>query len=161
MLQNKRPVKIAFILIASVCFASYSPCCQAEPSAVSSERKCIPQLIDSYCKDITERLKHLPNLNQDDFFNELIRFLAWVHHRFLWIHPFRDYNGRIARLLTNVNLLNLDLPPLELRIETKAGRDKYVKALKNADQGDYSKLEELIKAAIEETSEELIKFKEK
>jgi len=121
----------------------------------------VPQLIDSYCKDLTERLKYLSNFNRDNFFNELIRFLAWVHHRFLWIHPFKDYNGRIARLLTNIVLLNLDLPPVELKVETKDGREKYVKALKNADEGSYSKLENLIEAAIEETNEELIKFKEK
>lgn len=121
----------------------------------------VPQFIDNYCKNLAERLKHLPESNQDDFFYELIRYLAWVHHRFLWIHPFKDYNGRIARLLTNVILLNLDLPPVELKIETKTTREKYVEALKNADKGNYSKLEDLIKAAIEETSEELLKFEEK
>jgi len=121
----------------------------------------VPELVNNYCKDLAERLKHLPDPNQDDFFNELIRLLTWVHHRFLWIHPFKDYNGRIARLLTNVTLLNLDLPPIELKVETKTGREKYVKALKNADKGDCSKLENLIKTAIEETSEELLKFKEK
>jgi Fic family protein len=120
-----------------------------------------PQLMDNYCKDVNERLKHLPTLDESNFLDELICFLAWVHHRFLWIHPFKDYNGRIARLLTNIVLLNLDLPPIELKVETKAGREKYVKALKNADKGSYSKLENLIEAAIEETNEELIKFKEK
>lgn len=121
----------------------------------------IPELIDNYCKDLAERLKYLPKLDQANFFDELTHFLAWVHHRFLWIHPFKDYNGRIARLLTNIVLLNLDLPPIELKVETEIGREKYVKALKNADEGNCSKLEDLIKAAIEETSEELLKFKEK
>ena len=67
MLQEKRPLKIAFILIATVCFASYSPFCQAEPSAVSSQRKCLPQLIDSVKTEVEslriqlhriEELKH-------------------------------------------------------------------------------------------------------
>jgi Fic family protein len=121
----------------------------------------VPQLIDNYCKDLTERLRYLPTLNKVNFLEELIHFLAWAHHRFLWIHPFKDYNGRIARLLTNIILLNLDLPPIELKVETKVGRERYIKALKNADKGNFSNLETLIEEAIEEISDELMKFKEK
>lgn len=121
----------------------------------------LPQLMDNYCKNLKERLKHLPTLDQSTFLKKLVRFLAWVHHRFLWIHPFKDYNGRIARLLNNAIFLNLDLPPIELKVETKVGRYKYVEALKNADNGNYSNLERLIREAIEETSKELIKLREK
>jgi len=116
----------------------------------------LPQLMENYCRDIEERLEHLPNIDKGNFLEELVHFLAWLHHRFLWIHPFKDYNGRIARLLTNVILLNLDLPPIELEVETKTGRKKYIQALKNADNGDHSSLEKLIRDAIEETTEELI-----
>lgn len=115
----------------------------------------VTQFMDSYCKDLAERLKHLPSLNQADFLEELVRFLAWAHHRFLWIHPFKDYNGRIGRLLINIILFNLDLPPIEFKVETKVGRRKYVEALKNADNGNYLNLEKLIRKAIEETTEEL------
>lgn len=118
-------------------------------------------LMENYCKDMEERLKHLPTLDQPGFLKELIRFLAWTHHKFLWIHPFKDYNGRIARLLTNVILFNLNLPPIELKVETKAGRDGYVEALKNADEDDYLKLEKIIKQAIEETTQDLVKLREK
>lgn len=104
---------------------------------------------------MTERLKHLPTLDQADFLEELIHFLAWIHHRFLWIHPFKDYNGRIGRLLINAVLLNLNLPPIELKVETKAGRKKYIHALKNADEGNYSSLEAIIRKAIEETTADL------
>ena len=121
----------------------------------------IPQFMDSYCKDLTERLKHLPTLNQADFLEELVRFLAWAHHRFLWIHPFKGYNGRIARLLINIILLNLDLPPVELKVETKIGRKNYVQALKNADEGNLSELEKLIRDAIEETTKELRLYEKK
>lgn len=121
----------------------------------------VPQYMDDYCKDIRERLKHLPVLDKSNFLDELVGFLAWTHHRFLWIHPFTDYNGRIARLLLNVILLNLNLPPIELKVETKAGRAKYIEALKNADNGDYLSLEKLIKKALEETISELQLYKEK
>lgn len=115
----------------------------------------VSQLMNSYCKDLEERKRHLPFLDQANFLKELVCFLAWAHHRFLWIHPFKDYNGRIGRLLINVILLNLDLPPIELKVETKAGRKKYIQALKNADQGNLSELEKLIHDAIQETTKEL------
>lgn len=121
----------------------------------------LSQLMDNYCKDLAERLKHLPTLDQTDFLEELVRFLAWAHHRFLWIHPFKDYNGRIGRLLINIILLNLDLPPIEPKVETKSGRRKYVQALKNADDGNYSNLEKIIREAFEETTGELSVYDEK
>ena len=115
----------------------------------------LPQFMVDFCQDLKERLKYLPAFNQPDFVKELINLLAWTHHRFLWIHPFKDYNGRIARLLINVILLNLNLPPIELKVETKNGRKRYVAALKQADAGDNSALTKLIHEAIEETSREI------
>ena len=103
----------------------------------------------------------MTTLDQSDFLEELVYFLAWAHHRFLWIHPFKDYNGRIGRLLTNIIFLNLNLPPIELKVETKTGRKKYIQALKNADGGNYSNLEKLIKEAIEETIEDLAVYEKK
>jgi len=115
----------------------------------------IPELMENYCQDIRTRLKHLPTINNVGFLDELVEFLAWIHHKFLWIHPFQDYNGRIGRLLISVVLLNLDLLPVELKVETKQGRRKYVQALREADSGDYTKLEKIIKLAIEESIKEL------
>lgn len=121
----------------------------------------LPEFMENYCKDLGERSKHLPTLNEANFLEELVHFLAWIHHRFLWIHPFVDYNGRIGRLLINIILLNLDLPPIELKVETKAGRKRYIRALKNADNGDLSGLENLILEAIEETTENLAVYEKK
>ena len=115
----------------------------------------LPQLMTGYCRDIKERLKYLPKLDEPNFLNNLVEFLAWLQHRFLWIHPFQDYNGRIARLLTNVMLLNLNLPPIELKVETKQGRKVYIEALQSADNGDYQKLEKLIESALKESIREL------
>ncbi|MBU4422097.1 Fic family protein [Patescibacteria group bacterium] len=113
----------------------------------------VPQLIEDMCRDINKRIKHLPPIDDDNFINELTGFLAWAHHRFLWIHPFLDYNGRIGRLLMNILLLNLKLPPIELKAETKTGRKKYIDALKRADDGNHRDLEKIIQAALQETGE--------
>ena len=86
---------------------------------------------------------------------EIISLLAWFQHRFVWIHPFRDYNGRVARLLTNLLLLNLGLPIAPIKAETRSDRDKYVEAMKKADENDYSKLEELISNALTQSLEKV------
>lgn len=62
--------------------------------------------------------------------------LAWVagaHQRFARIHPFAKGNGRAVRLLTNLLLARLDLPPFAVR-----GRvaDRYLAALRRADSRD-------------------------
>lgn len=38
---------------------------------------------------------------------EAILAAAAMHHRLLWIHPFLDGNGRVARLASHAHLLNL------------------------------------------------------
>lgn len=115
----------------------------------------VPQLINEFAKDLQIRIKHLPKIENEKFLDELIALLAWSHHKFLWIHPFQDYNGRIGRLLNNVILLNINLPPIELKVETTATRKKYIEALQLADSYDYRKLEKIIKSAIKESIEEL------
>ena len=93
--------------------------------------------------------------NEEVFLSELISLLAWFQHRFVWIHLFRDYNGIVARLFTNLLLLNLGFPILTIRAETGKDRDKYVKAMKAADNYDLSKLEALIAEALQKSLEEV------
>lgn len=62
----------------------------------------IPELVRNLCDDLEERLKHIPSTsNEELFLTEAISLLAWFQHHFVWIHPFKDYNGRVARLATN------------------------------------------------------------
>ena len=99
-----------------------------------------------------------PNaLKIDGYINELI---DWVntsdldiiikstifHHRFVWIHPFFDGNGRTVRLLFNLLLMKEGFPPA---IILKNDRKKYYDALNFANNGNYSKLALLILQALE------------
>lgn len=114
----------------------------------------IHELIKNLCDDLEERLKYIPSLeHEEQFLAEVISLLAWFQHRFVWIHPFKDYNGRVARLLTNLLALNFGLPVLEIKAETGADRQRYIKAMKAADQHDYSKLEKLLVGALKESLE--------
>lgn len=108
----------------------------------------VPMLMKNYCDDCVVRLKQYNDIDQLDFLPKLIEDLAWIHHRFLWIHPFKDYNGRIRRSLVNVVLLNLNLPPIEFKVETVVARKHYIQALQRADEGEYKPLEKLIYQAI-------------
>src|SRR3989338_4570633 len=67
----------------------------------------VPQLMRDLCDDLRVRIAHLPDIDNEQFLESLIELLAWAHHRFLWVHPFADYNGRIGRLFINIILLNL------------------------------------------------------
>lgn len=71
---------------------------------------------------------------------------AVFHHRFVWIHPFFDGNGRTARLLSNLLLMKEGFPPA---IILKNDRKKYYDALNKANQGDYGKLALLFLQALE------------
>ncbi|MBU0978728.1 MAG: Fic family protein [Patescibacteria group bacterium] len=107
----------------------------------------IPALTTNLCADLEERLKHLDRSNIDD----VIELLAWFQHRFVWIHPFQDYNGRLARMLTTFLLLQLGLPPIEIQADSKQDRENYLQAMYSADDGNYKKLESLIKQALDES----------
>jgi Fic family protein len=57
-----------------------------------------------------------------------------AHEKFVFIHPFIDGNGRIARLLTSVLLMQKGYPPLLI---LKTERQKYIRTLETAHQGNY------------------------
>jgi len=64
-----------------------------------------------------------------------------LHHGITKIHPFKDWNGRIARLMLNVALMKTGcLPVLIARSE----RRTYYESLEAADQGDISSLASFI-----------------
>ncbi len=66
---------------------------------------------------------------------------AWLHHRFTQIHPFQDGNGRVARALASLVLVQAGLFPL---VVTRDEKVKYVEALEAADLGDLTLLVQLI-----------------
>ncbi|MFZ5877496.1 MAG: Fic family protein [Nitrospirota bacterium] len=68
----------------------------------------VPGAMRLFCDDLTERLRHLAPLESKA--GSLAELLAWVDWRFQWIHPFRDFNGRIGRALLAALLYKLSLP---------------------------------------------------
>ncbi len=66
---------------------------------------------------------------------------AWLHHRFTQIHPFQDGNGRVARALTSLVLVQAGLFPL---VVTRDDRIEYIDALEAADAEHLKPLVNLI-----------------
>ena len=94
--------------------------------------------IDDYITELTDWT------NTSDM--NIVLKSAIFHHRFVWIHPFFDGNGRTARLLFNLLLMKEGFPPA---IILKNDRKKYYDALNFANNGNYSKLVLLILQALE------------
>ena len=66
---------------------------------------------------------------------------AWTHFTFVQIHPFQDGNGRIARLLTSLVLIQGGLFPFALE---RSQRPQYIEALEAADDGNYQPLLDML-----------------
>jgi hypothetical protein len=72
-------------------------------------------------------------------------FVAGIHARFEQIHPFRDGNGRVGRLATNLLLVRHGYPPAVIY---KRNRTRYLNALRRADRGDAGPLAEIFARAV-------------
>jgi Fic family protein len=75
-----------------------------------------------------------------------VELAAMLHHKFVHIHPFFDGNGRTARLVMNVLLLQKGYP---LVIIQKVDRKRYYRVLQEADGENYKPLVEFISKAVE------------
>lgn len=88
-------------------------------------------------------------LNRKEEENDEIKTVeaaARLHHRLVFIHPFTDGNGRLARLLTNLKLMRAGFPPIILR---KAERKSYYDALEKADKGNMQPFTTMIARDVE------------
>ena len=95
-------------------------------------------------------IKNLSGLKTD---NHPVVYAAKLHKEFVFIHPFVDGNGRVARLLMNVALMQAGyiiavIPPLK--------RSEYISALEKAHKNDADFIE-LIASCVYETQKDLLR----
>jgi Fic-DOC domain mobile mystery protein B len=75
-----------------------------------------------------------------------------LHHRSVHVHPFKNGNGRWARLLANIWLARHGSPIVawpDVSQDGSSVRDEYIEAIKAADAGTFGPLAELHKSFME------------
>ena len=84
---------------------------------------------------------------------ELIKAIAECHVEFIVIHPFREGNGRLGRVLSTVMALQADMPVLDFSILEK-NNDRYIKAIHAGHAGDYEPMKLLFSDVLEYSIEQ-------
>ncbi|MBC8465234.1 MAG: Fic family protein [Parcubacteria group bacterium] len=83
-----------------------------------------------------------------------IEYASLFHHKIAHIHPFFDGNGRTARIMMNVLLMQSGFP---LVVVLKNDRKKYYTVLDKADKGNYTPLVRFIAQAVERSLDMYLK----
>ncbi len=101
----------------------------------------VPVHMRLFCDDLEERLRHLQPDKPD--LQRIAEVMAVADGRFQFIHPFRDFNGRVGRILLVALLHSLNVPPVEIVPAGPEFRQAYLRALEAADHGDYGLLTDM------------------
>lgn len=83
--------------------------------------------------------------------DEIVRAIAIVHTELLLIHPFREGNGRTARLLAILMALQAGLPPLHFGGIKGRRRQKYFAAVQAGLDRNYTPMEKVFNAVVRRT----------
>ena len=105
-------------------------------------------------KQMSEFIAGLVQLNKN---LHAVEFAAYVHAQFVNIHPFIDGNGRVARLLMNLILLqngyNITVIPPVVRAD-------YIRALQQTNHNDYEPFVNFISEMVYEAQKEYLRILE-
>jgi len=72
----------------------------------------------------------------------LVEALGVCHIEFIIIHPFREGNGRLARLLATIMALQADKPPLDFEI-INSDKERYIKAIHAGHAENYEPMRQI------------------
>ncbi len=105
----------------------------------------VPMMMEDFEQ---EQLRHYtPCLFQSR--EEVAKALAEVHTELMLIHPFREGNGRLGRLLATLMALQAGLPPLDFRELAGKRKEEYFAAVRAGLDRDYEPMTGLFAAVIE------------
>lgn len=104
----------------------------------------IPKLAQTFEARYLPRFTALTDMNDQ----QLITLLAEVHVEFILIHPFREGNGRISRLLLDVMAVKAGAQPLDYSLWHEH-KDYYFKGIQAGVDRNYQFIERLIRDVLE------------
>lgn len=106
----------------------------------------IPRLMDDYQRLYLARWTPACDLDQES----LITALAECHVELVLIHPFREGNGRLARLLATMMALQADEPPLNFS-SMESDQKGYISAIHAGHSGNMKPMIDLFSDVLEQS----------
>lgn len=103
----------------------------------------IPGLLDEYERRYLAR--YTPCMGMDR--STLVEALAVTHVEFILIHPFREGNGRLSRLVADVMAGQAGRGPLDYS-SWEADRTRYILAIQAGMMGDYAPMRDKVEEAL-------------
>ena len=105
----------------------------------------VPRLMAEFERDVLQR--NTPCNFKDR--QEISRALAETHVELVLIHPFREGNGRLARVLSTLMVLQAGLPLLDFSLIAGAEKKTYFAAIQEGMAKNYQPMEKLFAGIIE------------
>jgi cell filamentation protein len=107
----------------------------------------IPRLMEDFEK--SSLYKYTPcNFKET---RKTIRAISVVHTELILIHPFRDGNGRVGRLLSFLMALQAKLPPLDFTEIKGKKKQEYFEAVQAGMDRNYGPMEKIFREVIDRT----------
>lgn len=107
----------------------------------------VPVLMDQFERDVLRR--YTPCTFGDRA--AVVHALAETHVELVLIHPFRDGNGRLARVLSSLMALQAGLPLLDFGLMAGTGKTAYIAAIQAGLDKHYVPMERLFGKVIEQS----------
>jgi len=101
-------------------------------------------LLQAFERDCLHRYTPCRDLSDE----ALAEAIAITHVEIILIHPFREGNGRLSRLLADVMAVQAGREPMDYS-SWDAEKDRYFAAIRAGQGGDYAPMQELVVLALE------------
>lgn len=105
----------------------------------------LPRLIDAFEKEFLIRFSELSEMDDE----AVVQYLAQSHVEFILIHPFREGNGRLSRLLMDTMAIEAGFEPLDYQL-WEDNKDFYFKSIQAGVAGNYQYIECLVRDVLEQ-----------